>query len=62
MIGVKEVWEQVYEVEASNEEDAIMKLENNLFFGADENDEIMVDNNSFAFSHALPKEDWAVYK
>lgn len=60
-IGVKEVWEQMYEVEASSKEEALMKLENDMFFGTEEEDDIMVDNNAFEFSHTLEKDEWAVY-
>lgn len=60
-IGVKEVWEQMYEVEASSKEEAVAKIENEIFVGVDEENEINLTEDSFEFSHTLEKDEWTVY-
>lgn len=61
-VGVKEVWEQMYEVEADTKEDAIMKLDNTISFGdVDEAEDVLIMENEFEVDCVLDKEDWVVY-
>jgi len=59
-IGAKEVWEQMYEVEASSKEEAIEKLETFMF---DEIiDEVRVLEDEFELDYVLEKDQFVVYE
>lgn len=58
-IGVKEIWEQMYEVEASSEEEAVMKTEAYLMSADDE--DVTLLEEELAIDYVLDKDDWAVY-
>ena len=60
-IGVKEVWEQIYEVEASSEKEAVQKLKDYKFLYTCSDDVELIEN-LFEFSHELDSEHWTVYE
>ncbi len=61
IVGVKEVWEQCYTVEAENEDEARKKVSDNIFFN--ENEETKLLEDQFAFDHIDTNIDnWPVYK
>lgn len=58
-VGVKEVWEVTYRVEAENEKDAVSKVSSFLENG---NEDIVVEVlDDFGFCKTLPEDDWAIY-
>ena len=59
-VGVKEVWEQMYEVEANSVEQAMNKLERDLYEADTEG--VAIIDCEFEFDHTLEKEDWVVYE
>ncbi|MGV9141485.1 MAG: hypothetical protein ACOC1X_00955 [Promethearchaeota archaeon] len=60
LVGVKEVWEQMYEVEAESEDEARDKVEGDITRAEQEG--VVPLEDSFDFSHTLEKEYWNIYK
>lgn len=61
LVGVKEVWEQMYEVEADSPEEASQKVENSLMYGDVEGPEVTILEDSFELNQTLDKDEWSVY-
>lgn len=59
LVGVKEVWEQMYEVEAESEDEARDKVEGDMI-GAEQEGVILLED-SFELCHTLEKDYWSVY-
>jgi len=57
-IGVKEVWEQMYEVEADSPEDALSKVEDSLYGVVSE---AKICENELDLSYTLDSDEWSVY-
>lgn len=59
-IGVKEVWEQMYEVKADTKEEAIQNLKNSMFFGG-EDEHVAILENEFSLCNIQEGEGFVVY-
>ncbi|MGV9141486.1 MAG: hypothetical protein ACOC1X_00960 [Promethearchaeota archaeon] len=59
LVGVKEVWEQMYEVEAESVDEARDKVEKDITIAEQEG--VVLLEDGFELSHTLEKEYWNVY-